>query len=89
MYKLTEEAPSVLSEKQKQEICTYIKNNQHIGKGARTAHKEQVVSYRNELEELKKQKKCPYCKADLVLRNGKYGSFYGCPNYPKCKYILK
>ena len=32
---------------------------------------------------------CPKCGGTLVLRNGKYGSFYGCSNYPKCKYILK
>ena len=89
MYQLTKEHPAVLSEEEKQKICAYIQTNQHIGKSARAAHKEQVVSYKNDLEELKSQKKCPYCKADLVLRNGKYGSFYGCPNYPKCKYILK
>jgi DNA topoisomerase-1 len=22
----------------------------------------------------------------LVLREGKYGKFWGCPNFPKCKY---
>ena len=31
---------------------------------------------------------CPNCGAPLVKRTGKYGSFYGCSNYPKCKYIL-
>ena len=31
---------------------------------------------------------CPKCGGILVLRNGKYGSFYGCSNYPKCKYTL-
>jgi len=31
---------------------------------------------------------CPKCGGTLVLRNGKYGSFYGCSNYPKCKYTL-
>ena len=25
---------------------------------------------------------------DLLIRNGKYGPFYGCSNYPRCKYIL-
>ena len=30
--------------------------------------------------------KCPRCGGELVLRNGKYGKFYGCSNYPKCKY---
>ena len=29
---------------------------------------------------------CPNCKINLVLIKGKYGDFYGCPNYPKCKY---
>ena len=30
--------------------------------------------------------RCPKCGGELVLRQGKYGSFYGCSNYPKCKY---
>lgn len=29
---------------------------------------------------------CPYCNVKLVLKKGKYGQFYGCPNYPRCKY---
>ena len=32
---------------------------------------------------------CPLCGGNLVKRSSKYGSFYGCSNYPKCKYILK
>lgn len=37
-------------------------------------------------------KTCPRCGADLVLRTAKRGanagnSFWGCSNYPKCKYI--
>ena len=32
---------------------------------------------------------CPRCGKSLVLRNGKYGNFYGCSNYPKCKFTLK
>ena len=29
---------------------------------------------------------CPKCGGNLVLRTGKYGNFYGCSNYPKCKF---
>ncbi len=29
---------------------------------------------------------CPQCGGNLVLRNGKYGCFYGCSNYPRCKF---
>ena len=41
------------------------------------------------LEEMKNQKNCPYCKTELVLRKGKNGEFYGCKNFPKCRYTLK
>ena len=29
---------------------------------------------------------CPKCGGMLVMRHSKYGSFYGCSNYPKCKF---
>ena len=32
---------------------------------------------------------CPKCGGNLITRNGKYGEFIGCSNYPKCKYIKK
>lgn len=31
---------------------------------------------------------CPRCGGTLVLRKGKYGTFYGCSNYPKCRYTI-
>ncbi|MBR6113155.1 MAG: type I DNA topoisomerase [Bacilli bacterium] len=33
--------------------------------------------------------KCPECGNSLVIRNGKYGKFTACSNYPTCKYIKK
>ena len=32
---------------------------------------------------------CPRCGAKLILRKGTNGSFYGCSNYPKCKFTKK
>ena len=32
---------------------------------------------------------CPKCGGYLVQRNGKYGTFYGCSNYPKCKFTTQ
>lgn len=29
--------------------------------------------------------KCPKCGAEMKKRNGKYGPFWGCTQYPKCK----
>lgn len=32
---------------------------------------------------------CPRCGKTLILREGKYGSFYGCSGYPYCRFIRK
>ena len=32
---------------------------------------------------------CPNCRISLVKRHGSYGEFWGCPNYPWCKYTSK
>jgi len=42
-------------------------------------------------KEIKKQveqtdKKCPKCGSILVIRMSRFGKFYGCSNYPKCKF---
>ncbi len=31
-------------------------------------------------------RKCPKCQSDLVERNGRFGKFIACSNYPDCKY---
>lgn len=30
--------------------------------------------------------KCEICGGEMVIRNGRYGSFYACANYPTCKF---
>ncbi len=30
--------------------------------------------------------RCPLCGGYLIERKGKFGKFYGCSNYPKCKF---
>ena len=38
-------------------------------------------------EEMKKERfTCPRCGGQLVKRSGKNGEFFGCRNYPNCKY---
>lgn len=32
---------------------------------------------------------CPFCGSKLVLRTGKYGEFWGCTAYPKCRFTKK
>lgn len=33
------------------------------------------------------EEKCPLCGGVLIARFGKYGKFYACKTFPKCKYI--
>lgn len=54
-----------------------------------TEESEQPIEDKNEEEMF-----CPLCGGKLILRKAKHGShageeFYGCSNYPKCKYIKK
>ena len=33
--------------------------------------------------------KCAECGSPMILRNGKYGKFYGCTRFPKCSCVQK
>ncbi len=51
--------------------------------------KEHVHQIRDNIYKRKRMVKslvCPKCGGGLVVRDGKYGKFYGCSNYPKCKH---
>lgn len=55
-----------------------------------------IVSSKEHIQNIKDTQKdiekniCPRCGGKLVLRTGKSGyQFYGCSNYPKCKFIKK
>lgn len=49
-------------------------------------HTQSVREIIAKKEDALRNGKCPKCGGDLILRNGKYGRFYGCSNYPKCTY---
>ena len=50
-------------------------------KNANKQHNKIVKEIKGENEN-----KCPLCGENLIQRNGKYGIFIGCTNYPKCKF---
>lgn len=58
--------------------------------GAR-AKKEQISEAKQKKQETEQKIAlgiCPRCGGNLVQRNGKYGPFIGCSNFPKCRFIL-
>jgi predicted RNA-binding Zn-ribbon protein involved in translation (DUF1610 family) len=52
-----------------------------------------IVSRKEHIENIKKTETeianniCPRCGNQLIARKGRYGDFYGCSNYPNCKFI--
>ena len=54
----------------------------------RERHIQKVQSYQANKQAKIEEGICPRCGGQLVLRDGRYGRFYGCSNYPMCKFIL-
>lgn len=51
-------------------------------------NREHINNIRKTQEELRNYI-CPRCGGKLIEKQGKYGPFKGCSNYPKCTFILK
>ncbi len=41
---------------------------------------------KKDITEKPTEKKCPKCGASLIIRLGRFGKFYACSAFPKCKY---
>lgn len=57
-----------------------VSNMEHV-QNIRMAHFERNDKIRSGI--------CPRCGGNLVERKGRYGSFYGCSNYPTCKFTIE
>lgn len=54
----------------------------------RKTHVSNVKSHVQDREKAIANGTCPKCGGELVLRDGRYGRFYGCSNYPYCKFTF-
>ena len=71
------------------ELSNIIISNNIEDKALRKHHVRDIHIKVNKDKKLENNMICPKCGNELVERNGKYGKFIGCSNYPKCKYIKK
>ena len=55
-------------------------------KNTKPLNKEPQEEEAKEKKQILADFKCEQCGGDMVLRTGRYGSFYACANYPKCKF---
>lgn len=80
----------VMSLEETKQIYEYLLAINVRGKDAREKHAARALLNMNNYEQREKETvengKCPKCGGRLVRRNGKNGPFYGCSNYPNCKY---
>ena len=62
-------------------------------KGIKKQHVQVIRDNQKEQVRVEKESKrrnaCPKCKGELSLKKGKYGPFYGCSSFPKCRYTKK
>jgi len=67
------------------ELAEKLENGNITNSDIRREHVHYVRNIKKDYE----HNLCPRCGGKLVKRNGKYGSFVGCSNYPKCRYTRK
>lgn len=71
------------------ELSNIIISNNIEDKALRKQHVKDILAKVNNDKKLENNMICPKCGNELVERNGKYGKFIGCSDFPKCKYIKK
>ena len=76
----------IISELEQKDICEKIKNLNLKGYKVKKEHVESIHVKMEEYENKINNMICPKCGGKLILRKGQYGDFFGCSNYPKCKF---
>lgn len=75
-----------IPEKHLNTIIDTISSANVVDKDARESHIFSVQQTQSRKYQMIESRICPQCHSALVERKGKFGSFLGCSNYPKCKF---
>lgn len=80
----------VMNEDTRQRIIKTLNNYLVYADNEKKAqHIENIYMCESRTNRLLNNGVCPECGGHLVERKGRYGRFYGCSNYPKCRYTIK
>lgn len=79
----------IVGQEKQEQLARRIISNNIKDPVIREQHKENVRRIVEEKHTKESLNICPRCGGNLVIRNGKYGPFWGCSNYPNCKYTRK
>ena len=75
-----------ISQEDIQRIVSKISSANITTEGSRESHIRNVQTAQQNRDMAIANGKCPKCGGSLVERRGKYGSFLGCSNYPRCRF---
>lgn len=76
----------IFTEDEVKEVNEILNKNYIVDEEMEQTHNTEVLQAKYRRAQSVTSGICPLCGGRLVLRNGRYGSFYGCSNYPKCKF---
>lgn len=76
----------VLSADQVKQIVGKLRSGHIVDRKERKNHTKNIKSALANDREAVKNGICPKCGGKIVQRNGKYGAFKSCSNFPKCRY---
>lgn len=87
LYPFTQVSEAV----KEQHIRDIQTKNTYVSTSINISTQQQECQNKSEADNAEKATLCPWCGGKLVLRTAKRGAnvgkqFYGCSNYPKCKY---
>lgn len=77
--------PNTLTETQVKEFAHILEINNHSDTLTNHQHVKNIKRMQKNVD----KNICPRCGGKLILKNGQYGNFYGCENYPSCKFTKK
>lgn len=77
LKKLRAQLGAAVPEYSREEFCQLAEKLRSLTNKSEAEKRQHV----DEIREI-----CPFCGSRLVLRQGKYGQFWGCSTYPRCRF---
>lgn len=85
---ILQQRPIILSTEQVQQYVTVLQQAKINNRESSKEHITNIISQVNSRKQTISQGICPKCGGRLILREGRFGSFYGCSNYPNCRFTI-
>lgn len=79
-YLQNEDVSKIISLLQNSNVRETVKNQEHV---------RNIKQAERQVKDTINSGICPRCGGTIIKRNGRFGTFYGCSNYPNCKFTTK